>query len=109
MTRPGSDRPIPPRLPLDLPSETDIRLTPGSEITHMTIQGDFSDGDLEGLRVEDSHIVRSSFTGTDLSRLRLVDVLVEGSDFSGADMEEGSFTRVTFSGCRMSGALLPRT
>lgn len=108
MTRPESDRPTPPRLPPDLPSEPDLRLTAGSEINRITIQGDFSNGDLEGLLVEDSHIVHSSFTATDLNRLRLVDVLVEGSDFSGTDMEEASFTRVTFNGCRMSGALLPR-
>jgi uncharacterized protein YjbI with pentapeptide repeats len=108
MTRPENDRPSPPRLPPELPSESNLRLTAGSEINHITVQGDFSDCDLEGLLVEDSHIVRSSFTAADLNRLRLVDVLVEGSDFSGADMEEASFTRVTFSGCRMSGALLPR-
>ena len=108
MTRTESERPTPPRLPPDLPSEPDLRLTAGSEINRITIQGDFSDSDLEGLLVEDSHIVRSSFTAADLNRLRLVDVLVEGSDFSGADMEEASFTRVTFTGCRMSGALLPR-
>ena len=108
MTRSESDRPTPPRLPPDLPSEPDLRLTAGSEINRITIQGDFSGGDFEGLRVEDSHIVRSTFTATDLTRLRLIDVLVEGSDFSGADMEEASFTRVIFTGCRMSGALLPR-
>jgi uncharacterized protein YjbI with pentapeptide repeats len=108
MTRSESDRPTPPRLPPDLLSETDIRLSADSEINRITIQGDFSDGGFEGLRVEDSHFVHSSFTATDLSRLRLLDVLVEGSDFSGADMEEASFTRVTFTGCRMSGALLPR-
>jgi uncharacterized protein YjbI with pentapeptide repeats len=72
------------------------------------MQGDFSNGEFEGLLVEDSRIVRSSFTAADLHHLRLTDVLVEGSDFSGADMEEASFTRVTFAGCRMSGALLPR-
>jgi uncharacterized protein YjbI with pentapeptide repeats len=108
MTRSERDRPTPPRLPRELPSEPHLRLTAGSEINGMTIQGDFSDGDFEGLQVEDSHIVHSSLTATDLNRLRLVDVLVEGSDFSGADMEEASFTRVRFSGCRMSGALLPR-
>jgi uncharacterized protein YjbI with pentapeptide repeats len=109
MARPETDRPNPPRLPSDLPSEPDLRLTAGAEINGVTLQGDFSACELEGLLVEDSHIVHSSFTSTDLNRLRLVDVLVEGSDFSGADMEEASFTRVTFSGCRMSGALLPRS
>jgi uncharacterized protein YjbI with pentapeptide repeats len=108
MTRSESDRPSPPRLPPDLPSEPDLRLNAGSEISRITIQGDFSEGDFEGLQVEDSHIVHSSFTASDLNRLRLTDVVVEGSDFSGADMEEASFTRVTFTGCRMSGALLPR-
>ena len=108
MTRHESDRPTPPRLPPDLPSEPDLRLTACSEIKCVTIRGDYSDGDLEGLLVEDSHIVRSSFTAADLNGLRLVDVLVEGSDFSGADMEGASFTRVTFTGCRMSGALLPQ-
>jgi uncharacterized protein YjbI with pentapeptide repeats len=108
MTRSERDRPTPPRLPSDLPSEPDLRLTAGSEINGITIQGDFSDADFEGLQVDHSHIVHSSFTATDLNRLRLVDVLVEGSDLSGADMEEASFTRVRFTGCRMSGALLPR-
>jgi uncharacterized protein YjbI with pentapeptide repeats len=108
MARPQSDRPTPPRLPPDLPSEPDLRLTAGSQINRITVEGDFSNGDLEGVLVEDSRIVRSSFTASDLHGLRLTDVLVEGSDFSGADMEEASFTRVTFSGCRMSGALLPR-
>ena len=109
MTRPASDRPTPPRLPRDLPTEPDLRLTAGGELNGLTIQGDFSAGDLEGLFVEDSRIVHSSFTAADLNRLRLADVLVEGSDFSGADMEEASFIRVTFTDCRMSGALLPRT
>jgi uncharacterized protein YjbI with pentapeptide repeats len=108
MIRSESGRPTPPRLPLDLSSEPDLRITAGCEIDHTTIQGDFSDGDLEGLQVEDSRIVGSSFTAADLSCLRLIDVVVEGSDFSGADMEEASFTRVTFTDCRMSGALLPR-
>jgi Pentapeptide repeats (8 copies) len=107
MTRPESERPTPPRRPSNLPSEPDLRLTAGSEINRITIQGDCSDGGLEGLLVEDSHIVHSSFTAADLNRLRLVDVLVKGSDFSGADMEEACFTRVIFSGCRMSGAALP--
>jgi uncharacterized protein YjbI with pentapeptide repeats len=107
MTRPESDRPISPRLPPDLPSEPELLLTAGCEVNRITVQWDFSDADLEGLLVEDSHIVRSSFTAADLNRLRLIDVLVEGSDFSGADMQEASFTRVTFSDCRMSGALFP--
>jgi uncharacterized protein YjbI with pentapeptide repeats len=108
MARLESDRPTPPRLPPDLPSEPDLHITAGSQINRITVQGDFSNGDLEGVLMEDSRIVRSSFTAADLHRLRLTDVLVEGSDFSGADMEEASFTRVTFAGCRMSGALLPR-
>lgn len=108
MTRSRGARPAAPRLPSDLFSELNLRLTAGCEIDHKTIQGDFSDGDFEGLQVEDSRIVRSSFTAADLHRLRLTDVVVEGSDFSGADMEEASFTRVTFSDCRMSGALFPR-
>jgi uncharacterized protein YjbI with pentapeptide repeats len=108
MARLESDRPTPPRLPPDLPSDPDLRVAAGSEISRITIQGDFSNGDLEGVLVEDSRIVHSSFTASDLHRLRLTDVLVEGSDFSGADMEEASFTRVAFVGCRMSGALLPR-
>ncbi len=108
MARPQSDRPAPPRLPPDLPSEPGLRLTAGSEINRITVEGDFSQGDLESMLIEDSHIVHSSFTAADLNRIRLVDVLVEGSDFSGADMEEASFTRVTFSECRMSGTLLPR-
>jgi uncharacterized protein YjbI with pentapeptide repeats len=108
MTRSESGRPTPPRLPPDLSSGTDLRLHAGCEIDHATIQGDFSDGDLGGLQIEDSRVVGSSFTAADLSRLCLIDVVVEGSDFSGADMEEASFTRVTFTDCRMSGALFPR-
>jgi uncharacterized protein YjbI with pentapeptide repeats len=108
MTRSESGRPTPPRLPPDLSSEPGLRLTAGCEIDHTTIQGNFSNCDLEGLQLEDSRIVGSSFTAADLNRLRLVDVVVEGSDFSGADMEEASFTRVSFSECRMSGALFPR-
>ncbi len=109
MTRPGSERPVAPRLPPDMPTEPNLNLVAGSEVHGLTIQGDYSDAQLEGLVVEDSQIVHSSFIAADLSRLRLVDVLVEGSDLSGADMEEASFTRVTFKGCRMSGALLPRS
>jgi uncharacterized protein YjbI with pentapeptide repeats len=108
MTRSEGGRPTPPRLPPDLFSDPDLCLTAGCEIDHATIQGEFSDSDLEGLQVEDSRIVGSSFTAADLNRLRLIDVVVEGSDFSGADMEEASFTRVTFTDCRMSGALFPR-
>ena len=107
MARLKSDRPTPPRLPPDLPSEPDVRITAGAQINRITMQGDFSNGDLAGLLVEDSRIVHSSFTASDLHHLRLTDVVVEGSDFSGADMEEASFTRVTFAGCRLSGALLP--
>jgi hypothetical protein len=62
MTRPESERPTPPRLPPDLPSEPDLRLTAGSQINRITIQGDFSDGGFEGLLVENSHIVHSAFT-----------------------------------------------
>ena len=108
MARPGSERPIPPRLPPDLPSQPNLILTARSEVNGLTIQGDFPEAHLEDLLVEDSHIFHSSFIAADLGRLRLVDVLVEGSDFSGADIEEASFTRVTFKGCRMSGALGPR-
>ena len=108
MTRSDDGRPAPPRLPPDLSSELDLRLTAGCEIDHKSIQGDFSDSDLEGLQVEDSRIVGSSFTAAGLNRLRLIDVVVDGSDFSGADMEGAFFTRVTFTDCRMSGALFPR-
>jgi uncharacterized protein YjbI with pentapeptide repeats len=108
MTRSDHGRPAPPRLPPDLSSELDLRLTAGCEIDHKSIQGDFSDSDLEGLQVEDSRIVGSSFTAAGLNRLRLIDVVVDGSDFSGADMEGAFFTRVTFTDCRMSGALFPR-
>jgi uncharacterized protein YjbI with pentapeptide repeats len=108
MTRSESGRPTLPRLPTDLSSEPHLRLAAGSEIDHAAIQGDFSEGGLEGLKVEDSRILASSFTAADLNRLHLIDVVVEGCDFSGADMEEASFTRVTFTDCRMSGALLPR-
>jgi uncharacterized protein YjbI with pentapeptide repeats len=108
MTRSDRARPTPPRLPPDLASASDLRLTPGCEIDHTTIHGDFSGSGLDGIHIEDSRIVGSSFTGAQLVGLRLVDVVVEGSDFSGADMEEAFFTRVTFTDCRMSGALFPR-
>jgi uncharacterized protein YjbI with pentapeptide repeats len=91
-----------------MPSEQNLRLTAGFEICGLTVQGEYSDAHLEGLVIEDSHIVRSSFTAADLSRLRLVDVLVEGSDFSGANLEEASLTRVAFRDCRMSGVRIPR-
>jgi uncharacterized protein YjbI with pentapeptide repeats len=104
-----ADRPTPPRLPPDLTSEPDRRLAGDGEITCLRVQGDFSNRDLDGLHVEDSHIVRSSSTAADLTRLRLTDVVVEGSDFSGADMQEASLTRVAFTDCRMSGALFPRS
>lgn len=108
MARTGHERPVSPRLPPDLPFEQDLSLTAGSEIGGLTVRGEYSGDHLEGLAVEDSHIVRSSFTAADLSRLSLIDVLVEGSDFSGANLEEASFSRVTFKDCRMSGARLPR-
>ena len=70
------------------------------------IQGDFSDADVPGMTLKQSHIRHSAFLSADLGRLRLVDVLVEDSDFAGAQMPEASFTRVTFRSCRMSSALL---
>ena len=107
MSRKGG-RPIPPRLPPDRSSEPSLNLATRSEINGLTVQGDFSDGLLGELVIEDSLIARSSFIAADLNRLRLVDVQVEECDFSGADMEGAAFTRVTFKGCRMSGALIPR-
>jgi uncharacterized protein YjbI with pentapeptide repeats len=109
MARPRNERPTLPRLPPEVPLDVHLRLTAGAEFDGLTIQGDYSEAHLEGLIVEEAHIVRSSFIATDLSRLKLVDVVVEASDLSGADMEEASFTRVTFKDCRMSGARLPRT
>jgi uncharacterized protein YjbI with pentapeptide repeats len=109
MARHGNDRPTPPRLPAEMPVQPDLRPAAGDPISGLTIQGDYASGRLEGLLVEDSHIIRSSFTAAGLGRLNLVDVLVEGCDFSGADMEEASFSRVAFKDCRMSGARLPRT
>jgi uncharacterized protein YjbI with pentapeptide repeats len=70
------------------------------------IQGDFSDGNVPGMTLEQSHIRHSAFLSADLGRLRLVDVLVEDSDLAGAQMPEASFTRVTFRSCRMSSALI---
>ena len=109
MARRKNEWPTPPSLSPELPLEVNPRLTAGDELDGITIQGDYSDALLDGLAVEEAHIVRTSFIAADLSRLRLVDVVVEATDFSGADMEEASFTRVTFKGCRMSGARLPRT
>jgi uncharacterized protein YjbI with pentapeptide repeats len=108
MARARSDRPTPPRLPPDSALESGFRLDVGSAVSHATIQADCAGLDLEGLIVEDSHIIRSSFTAADLNRLHLVDVLVEESDFSGADMGEAFLSRVAFRGCRLSGAQLPR-
>jgi uncharacterized protein YjbI with pentapeptide repeats len=102
----ANDRPIPPRLPPDLPSHPDLRLADDSDLYRLTIQGDFSDANLAEMTIEESHVRHSAFVSADLGRLRLVDVLVEGCDFSGADMREASFTRVMFKGCRMSGALI---
>jgi hypothetical protein len=108
MARPN-DHPIPPRLPADLPSHPDLRLTEDSDLYRLMIQGDFSDANLAEMTVEESHVFHSAFVSADLGRLRLVDVVVDGSDFSGADMHEASFTRVTFRGCRMSGALIAQS
>ena len=105
MARPN-DLPIPPRLPVDLLSSPNLRLTEASDLYRLTIQGVFSDADLAEMTLEESHIVHSVFVSADLGRLRMVDCLVEGSDLSGADMQEASFTRVAFKGCRMSGALI---
>ena len=107
MARARSDRPIPPRLPSDLPPASDLGLAIGTEIDHATIRGDFSDRDLEGLIVQDSHIVHCSFTAADLHRLRLVDVLVEESDFSGADIGEASFTARDVRGMPHVGCVAP--
>ena len=109
MARSGNERPVPPRLPPELPLEPHSRLRAGGEISGVTIRGDYAEAHLENLAIEDAHIVRSSFTAADLRRLSLVDVVVEGCDFSGSDMEEASFMRVTFKDCRMSGARMPRT
>jgi uncharacterized protein YjbI with pentapeptide repeats len=108
VARRAHERPASPRLPPDLPVQRDVDLVAGSEVTGVTLQGDYARAELDGLVVEDAHLVRSSFTGADLSRLSLLDVLVEGSDFSGANLEEASLRRVTFKECRMSGARLPR-
>ena len=105
MARPN-DLPIPPRLPVDLLSSPDHRLTEASDLYRLTIQGVFSDANLAEMTLEESHILHSVFVSADLGRLRMVDCLVEGSDLSGADMQEASFTRVAFKGCRMSGALI---
>jgi uncharacterized protein YjbI with pentapeptide repeats len=104
MPRPKDERPVPPRLAPDPPVDPDVRLTAGSDVIGITIEGEFSEGQLDGLLVEEVHIVRSSFIAADLKGLRMVDVLVEGSDFSGADLEEADLARVTFKNCRMSGA-----
>jgi Pentapeptide repeats (8 copies)/Pentapeptide repeats (9 copies) len=109
MARPRNERLVPPRLPVDLPSEPTLRLLAGADVTARTIRGDFSKSQLEGLVMEEVHIVNSSFLAADLNGVRMVDVLVEGSDFSGADMEEANLSRVTFKNCRMSGASLPRS
>ena len=106
MSRPGHELPVPPRLPRALSSDPALRLTPGTDLKGFTVEGDFSESEIEDLLVEDCHVLRSSFTAAGLRGLRLIDVLVEGSDFSGADGEEASFTRVQFTGCRLSGALL---
>jgi uncharacterized protein YjbI with pentapeptide repeats len=92
-----------------MPPERNQILTANCEISGRTIRSDYPDAHLEGMVIEDTHIVRSCFIGADLSRLSLVDVLVDGSDFSGANMEEASFRRVTFKDCRMSGARIPRS
>jgi uncharacterized protein YjbI with pentapeptide repeats len=105
MARPD-DHPVSPRLPADLASHPDLRLTEDSDLYRLIIQGDFSEANLAQMTVEESHVLRSAFVGADLGRLRLVDVVVEESDFSGSDMNEASFTRVIFRDCRMSGAVM---
>jgi uncharacterized protein YjbI with pentapeptide repeats len=105
MARPDG-YPVSPRLPADLPSYPDPRLTEDSDLYRLIIRGDFSEANLAQMTVEESHVQGSTFVGADLGRLRLVDVVVEGSDFSGAEMSESSFTRVTFRDCRMSGAMM---
>lgn len=104
-----NDQPIPPRLPSELLSQREMRLTGETDLYRLRFEGEFSGAQGAGITIEESHIARASFVGADLGRLRLVDVLVEESNFSGADMQEASFTRVTFRGCRMSGALMPHT
>ena len=109
MARPGSERPVPPRLPPDLPHEPNVPLAADAVVTGVTILGDFSAHHLQGLVLEDAHIVDSSFVAADLNQLEMVDVLVEGSNFSGALMEEATLSRVVFKSCRMSGLSLPRS
>jgi uncharacterized protein YjbI with pentapeptide repeats len=109
MARPGSERPVPPRLPRDVPIEPNLHLAADTVVTGVTIQGDFSEHHLERLVVEDAHIVNSSFVASDLNHLEMVDVLVEGSDFSGALMEEATLSRVVFKHCRISGLSMPRS
>jgi uncharacterized protein YjbI with pentapeptide repeats len=92
-----------------LPQEPNLQLASGDVVTGVTIQGDFSDRRLEGVVVEDIHIVHSSFISADLSHLEMVDVLVEESDFSGALMEEATLSRIAFKNCRMSGLSMPRS
>jgi hypothetical protein len=107
--RPKAERPVPPRLPPEVPVHPDLRLAAGGDVNGITIEGDFSRGQFEGLLVEEVHIVNSFFVAADLTRLRMVDVLVEGSDFSGADLDEADLSRVAFKNCRMSGASIPRS
>lgn len=80
----------PAPLALWWPSEPNLCLTARSEVSGLSIQGDFSAVNLGDLAIDDSDILHSSFIATDLSRLRLVDVVVDGSDFSGAIMEDAS-------------------
>jgi uncharacterized protein YjbI with pentapeptide repeats len=92
-----------------MPYEPNLHVAPGTDVTGVTIQGDFSERRLEGLVVEDARIVNSSFIAADLRHLEMVDVLVEGSDFSGGVMEEATLSRVVFKNCRMCGLSMPRS
>jgi uncharacterized protein YjbI with pentapeptide repeats len=81
-------------------------LTEEADLYHLTIEGDFSDANLEQMTIEESRVLRSAFVGADLGRIRLVDVVVRESDLSEAELSEPSFTRVAFRDCRMSGAVM---
>ena len=67
MARPDGHPPS-PRVPTDLPSHPDLRLTEDSDLYRLIIEGDFSEANLEQMTIEESQVLRSAFVGADLGR-----------------------------------------
>ncbi len=67
---------------------------------------DFSNEELERVRLYNTVIKNGNFSNTDFSRIDLTDVHFENCDFSNANMQKASIHRVAFKNCKLLGTVL---